>query len=170
MKNSVFILQGSNIGNRQETLDKAKIIIDEYIGSIQSESPLYESEPWGFECDTWFLNRVLKVKTSFNPQILLKKILEIEKQLGRVRDVEKKSYSSRSIDLDILYFNQDIVKEKDLEIPHPKIQLRKFTLLPLCDIAPNLLHPVLLQSNIQLLNNCEDKTQVRIFNPEFELL
>jgi len=168
--NTSYILQGSNIGNRLEILEKSKNIIAQNIGLVEKESLLYESEPWGFDCNNWFLNRVLQIKTDLSPQLLLKKLLQIEIQLGRVRNTAEKTYSSRSIDLDILYFNLDIINEKDLEIPHPKIHLRKFTLLPLCDIAPNFVHPILLLSNLKLLENCNDQTQVRIFNPEFELL
>ena len=168
--NTTYILQGSNIGNRFEMLEKSKNIISDSIGTIENESLLYESEPWGFDSSTWFLNRVLQIKTNNTPQELLNKLLQIEIQLGRVRNTTEKNYSSRTIDLDILYFNQEIINKNELTIPHPKIHLRKFTLIPLCDIASEYNHPIFRKSNSELLNHCEDHTQVKIFNPAFELL
>lgn len=167
--NTTLILQGSNIGDRYQMIEESRKRIAQNIGSVKSTSKPYESEPWGFESDVWFLNRVLQVQTTLDAHQVLEQLLEIEKQLGRVRDPLLKTYSSRTIDLDILFFNQEIIHSPELDVPHPKIHLRKFTLLPLCDLVPDWIHPELLHTVSQLLEKCQDQTKVKIFQLRSEL-
>lgn len=168
--NTILILQGSNMGERYQMLEESRKQIALKIGAVNLVSKMYESEPWGFESDVWFLNRVLQVQTELDAFHVLCQLLEIEKQLGRIRNPESKSYSSRTIDLDILFFNQEIIHSPELEVPHPKIHLRKFTLLPLCDLVPEWIHPESLLTAKQLLENCKDETLVKNFDISFELL
>jgi 2-amino-4-hydroxy-6-hydroxymethyldihydropteridine diphosphokinase len=154
-----FLGLGSNLGNREENLQKAKISIEESIGSIVSASSVYETEPWGFKSDNEFLNMVICVETGLSPSGLLGRILMIESQLGRIR--YKTEYSSRNIDIDILLYNNEIVDEAALKIPHPEMQDRKFVLIPICEIAPELIHPVLNKSIKSLLKSCKDNRSVR---------
>lgn len=168
--NTILILQGSNMGERYQMLEESRKQIALKIGAVNLVSKMYESEPWGFESDVWFLNRVLQVQTEMDVFQVLYQLLEIEKQLGRIRNLGSKSYSSRTIDLDILFFNQEIIHSPELEVPHPKIHLRKFTLLPLCDLVPEWIHPESLLTVKQLLENCKDETLVKNFDISFELL
>jgi 2-amino-4-hydroxy-6-hydroxymethyldihydropteridine diphosphokinase len=157
----VFLGLGSNLGNREENLNKAKVMIGSSIGSVISSSSLYETEPWGFESKEEFLNMVICIETKLSPSGLLGRILMIESQLGRVRCDTK--YSSRVIDIDILLYDNDIVNEEALIIPHPKIEERRFVLVPLAEIAPDLIHPVLNKSLKSLLQTCSDKSSVVIY-------
>jgi len=160
MKN-VFFGLGSNLGERKETLQKAKIRIGEVIGTVVSASSIYETEPWGFKSENNFLNMVLSVKTEISPSGLLGRILMIESQMGRVRG--DTGYKSRKIDIDILLYNDEIVKEEALVIPHPKMHERRFVLVPLAEIAPEIIHPVFNKSISSLLKSCKDKSKVRKF-------
>jgi 2-amino-4-hydroxy-6-hydroxymethyldihydropteridine diphosphokinase len=159
---TVFLGIGSNLGDRAENLQDAKIRIEEFIGSVVSSSSVYETEPWGFQSEKEFLNMVLGVETDLSPSGLLGRILMIESQLGRIRC--DPNYSSRKIDIDILLYNNEIVDEEALKIPHPKMHERRFVLVPLCDIAPKLVHPVLKKSISSLLKSCKDKGRVRKYS------
>jgi len=142
------------------SLIKAAKLIDKQIGRVQQYSPVVESEPWGFDAETTFYNQVIQVETEFNPQHVLKQILEIEKNLGRIRSV--KAYTSRTIDIDILSYNQEQVKEYNLVIPHPLMHMRKFVLFPLSLIAPGFVHPVLKIPVSVLLSQLEDQSPIRV--------
>jgi len=151
--NVVYILMGTNLGDRVSNILKAKNAIISDIGSVVNESSIYETTPWGIENQPSFLNMVVKVDSFYSGADVLTKLLDIEIRLGRVR---KAKWTERIIDLDILYFNKDIVTEKNLKIPHPEIQNRKFTLIPLCEIDGEFIHPVLNVCNQVLLNRCKD--------------
>ncbi|MFA5848623.1 MAG: 2-amino-4-hydroxy-6-hydroxymethyldihydropteridine diphosphokinase [Bacteroidales bacterium] len=164
-----YLLLGSNQGDKvkilQMAIEKLRLLSKKQL----VKSPLYESEPWGFEADEWFLNMAVKLETDINPRDLLKMLLEIERELGRVRGDnvrrtgdDKRSYSSRTIDIDILFFDNEVINEEDLIIPHPRMQHRKFVLLPLFEIAPKLIHPVLNKDIEKLLEECDDKSKVII--------
>ena len=157
----VFLCLGSNLGDRAENLKQAELRIAEYVGSIISVSSVYETEPWGFESESKFLNKVLCIKTDLSPSGLLGRILMIESQLGRIRC--ETQYQSRNIDIDILLYNNDIVKEPVLEIPHPRMHERRFALIPIVEIAPDLVHPVLKKTLKSILRSCRDKSSVRLF-------
>lgn len=156
---SVFLGLGSNLGNRESNLRNAVEKIAEHAGEIINVSSVYETEPWGFSSDDYFLNMVIEIKTSLKPSGLLGRLLMIESLMGRLR--EGKQYSSRIIDIDVLFYSSQVVKTEVLEIPHPKIHERKFVLVPLAEIAPDMIHPVLKKSNSQLLSECSDKGKVK---------
>ena len=159
--NITYLLLGSNLGDRYNFLQKAKNEIVRRIGEVISESSIYETEPIGFDSDNNFLNVVVKVSTNLSPQLLLQTILETEKELGRIR--EGSGYSSRTIDIDIMYYNQKIILEDNLEIPHPRICERKFALIPLVDVARDLVHPVYGKTQHELLTQCGDKSKISIY-------
>ena len=154
----VFLGIGTNLGEREENLRKAIKLIEEHIGSITEESSVYETEPWGFQSETSFFNMVIKIETNLTPSGLLGRILMIEAMMGRLR--EGQGYKSRIIDIDILFFGSRIFENKILKIPHPRIQERRFVLVPLSEIAADLLHPVFKKSIKELLQECKDKSKV----------
>jgi 2-amino-4-hydroxy-6-hydroxymethyldihydropteridine diphosphokinase len=155
----VFLGIGTNLGRREGNLAEAVEQIGKYVGTVTGSSSVYETEPWGFETRNEFLNMVLKAETALAPSGLLKRILKIESDMGRVRGEER--YSSRLIDIDILLYDDLIIDEETLKIPHPLIQERKFVLVPLCDIASEKIHPVFKKSFAELLEICEDRSEVK---------
>jgi len=155
----VYLGIGTNLGNREENLKQAVAKIEEYVGPVLKSSSIYQTAPWGFQSEDEFLNMVVKVETTLTPSGLLGRLLMIESLLGRVRG--EKRYSSRLIDIDILLYENLIVEELSLKIPHPLLQDRKFVLVPLCEIAGELIHPVLNKSISELLEICGDKSEVR---------
>ncbi len=157
----VFLLLGSNLGNRLEILNLA---IDQVIaktGAIKRRSGIYETEPWGTEDPQPFLNIIISITTELEPITLLETLLSIEADLGRKRDGSRNR--PRSIDIDILLYNNLVLKSMTLTIPHERMHLRKFVLVPLAEIAPSLVHPVLHKNISQLLSECEDNSWVRKF-------
>lgn len=157
MNRQVFLLLGSNLGNRKQMLDKAAVLIDKRLGNITNASSIYETSAWGKEDQPAFLNQVVEIATSFTPHRLLKEIAIIEEELGRVR-FEK--WGERVIDIDILYFNSSIVITSNLEIPHAGIPDRRFTLIPMVELAPDFKHPRSGKTQQQLLEECKDNLEV----------
>jgi 2-amino-4-hydroxy-6-hydroxymethyldihydropteridine diphosphokinase len=153
-----YLLLGSNLGDSKKKLSDALKIIGKKVGSIVRTSSLYKTESWGIADQPDFINQVICLGTDLQPRQLLQQILSIENQLGRVR-AEK--WGSRTIDIDILFYGNRIVQDEDLIIPHPFLHLRRFTLMPLCEINPELYHPVLKEKVIDLLNKLEDNLQVK---------
>ncbi len=160
-----FLGLGTNLGDREENLKKAIENISAFAGEVISFSQIYETEPWGFRSEDHFFNMVIQIKTNLKPVDLLKLLLKIEIQMGRVRGAEK--YSSRIIDIDILLYENEIINKPYLKVPHPMIQERKFVLVPLCDIAPEMIHPVLNKTFKILLEECDDESIVKKINPLF---
>lgn len=158
--NEAYLLTGGNIGNRLDYLNKAKEKIEKSCGLVLQQSSIYETAAWGKEDQQAFLNQALKIKTQLTPQELLKAILQIEATLGRKRDVK---YGPRTIDIDILFFNNEIINEQGLTIPHPEMQNRRFVLVPLNEIAPNKIHPVFQKTISRMLAECPDPLQVNKF-------
>jgi len=154
----IFIGIGTNLGDREVNLKKAVMLIEEHMGPVKIASSVYETEPWGFQSKNNFLNMVVEAETRLSPSGLLGRALMIESLLGRLR--EGKAYKSRIIDIDILLYNNRIIKKKVLVIPHPLMHERKFVLVPLCEIAGNLIHPVFGKSIRELLEACPDKSKV----------
>jgi 2-amino-4-hydroxy-6-hydroxymethyldihydropteridine diphosphokinase len=159
--NAVFILLGTNLGNREVNLSKAITKITKLCISEPNQSSVYETLPIGFDSDQKFLNQVISIVTSLDPFELLEKLLEIELLMGRER--QGIGYSSRIIDLDILYFNSDIIQSETLIVPHPRLHSRRFTMVPMAELAPDFIHPVLQLSQTQILSQLEDKNEVRIY-------
>lgn len=158
-----FILLGSNMGDREVVLDNAIKEIEKRCGRIVNKSSLYESEPWGFNTDLYFLNQAIAVETDLEPHDLLKELLTIEAELGRRRNENHIGYESRPIDLDIIYIDDMINDDDDLILPHPRMHLRRFVLVPLSEISPDFVHPILRESNSTLLDRCEDQSEVRLY-------
>jgi 2-amino-4-hydroxy-6-hydroxymethyldihydropteridine diphosphokinase len=156
-----YILFGSNMGDRERLFADACLLINNRCGRVMEVSTAYESEPWGFVADEWFLNRVIAVDTELDPEELLQKLLDIEAELGRVRHPEQEGYTSRPIDLDILYFGKRVIQTESLTVPHPRLHLRRFALVPLCELIPDFVHPVLNKTQRELLQECPDTSEVK---------
>ena len=153
---------GSNVGDRLNYLTLSKTAIQNYLGSIQLSSNIYETEPWGIDNQDSYLNQVVAVQTDRTPNDLLDKIHLIERELGRIRRVH---YGSRTIDIDILYYGERIIDIENLKIPHSHIQKRRFILVPLSEILPQMQHPLLKKTNQELLDMVKDKGKVTKWQP-----
>lgn len=156
----VYLLLGGNLGNRPLYLQQAREHINQQTGSIKRASRLYETAAWGKTDQPAFLNQVLEIETELSPEQVLQSINAIEQELGRVRF---EHWGERVIDIDILFYEDLVLQTQRLTIPHPQLHNRRFTLLPLAEIAPSLLHPVLSQSINQLLESCADMLEVKVF-------
>ena len=159
-KDQVFLQLGSNMGDRVYYLNQAKRYIADEIGSIVSESRVYESAPWGVNNQKHYLNEVIEVNTVDDPYNLLKKILHIEKKIGRVRE---RKWSSRIIDIDIIFYSNVIINEKNLIIPHEYMHERNFVLQPLNDIASDFVHPILKNTVNKIMKECNDKNEIKLY-------
>jgi 2-amino-4-hydroxy-6-hydroxymethyldihydropteridine diphosphokinase len=158
--NSVYIIIGGNLGNKSKNLEIAHRFINLEIGEIERESGIYETEPWGFEDSRNFFNQVIKIKTQLSPSEILERIKKIESRFGRSTGQSIK-YQSRQMDMDILFFNDNIIKLPGLTIPHPRLHERNFVLAPLCELAADFVHPVFNQTIRQLRSQCKDKKWIR---------
>ncbi|MES2725947.1 MAG: 2-amino-4-hydroxy-6-hydroxymethyldihydropteridine diphosphokinase [Bacteroidota bacterium] len=157
--NQAFVLLGSNMGNKKDHLDTA---IHHIIGNnclLVNQSSVYKTAAWGNTEQDDFFNQVIEINTSLSAELLLKTLLEIETKMGRTR-IQK--WEPRIIDLDILFFNNAIIDTADLKVPHPYLHVRRFTLLPLHDIAPYFVHPVFNENVHELLANCKDNSTVEV--------
>jgi 2-amino-4-hydroxy-6-hydroxymethyldihydropteridine diphosphokinase len=155
--NKIFLLTGGNIGDRKKNVEIAAAFIQKEIGSIVQSSKIYETEAWGITDQASFYNQVLLIESKFSAKEILQKILKIEEGMGRVRTIKN---AARIIDIDILFFNHEVINEPNLNVPHPEIVNRRFVLTPLNELAPNLVHPVLNKSIHYLLANCKDELKV----------
>ncbi|MFD2145925.1 2-amino-4-hydroxy-6-hydroxymethyldihydropteridine diphosphokinase [Mucilaginibacter antarcticus] len=156
--NSVFLLLGSNLGDRKMFLQQAIMHIAYDIAPTVVTSSVYETQSWGKTDEPDYLNMVVELTTDLSARIILDKILSIEQIMGRERD---EKWGSRIIDIDILYYNHDIIDEPTLQIPHPHLHKRRFTLEPLAEIAPNFIHPQFNKTNLQLKNELRDSLIVK---------
>ncbi len=159
-KHTTYLLLGSNIHSRTGYLAGARKQIGRLIGEIQKISVVYESEPWGFDAAVPFLNQVVCVETDLSPEQLLGQTREIERMFGRKQKSKGGKYSSRTLDVDILFYDDAVIYQPDLTLPHPRIAERRFTLIPLAEVAPDFMHPVLNQTVAHLLKECPDKGKV----------
>jgi 2-amino-4-hydroxy-6-hydroxymethyldihydropteridine diphosphokinase len=155
----VFLGIGGNTGNKRLNFDKVYVLIEEELGAILKQSSVYETPPWGFHAEENFWNQVLLIKTELNPEELIFEIKNIEQIFGRKRNSSK--YTSREMDIDILYFDQLVMETEKLIIPHPHIPQRLFVLVPLAETAPDFIHPELKMTNMQLLENCSDESEIK---------
>lgn len=165
----VYLSLGSNFGDRIGYVQQATSLLggSEKINLIRT-SAFYETEPWGMDSENWFVNAVVEIKTSLSPQDLLAECQRIEMQLGRKRE-ESKEYSDRTIDIDILFYNKDIINEENLTIPHKFVHLRAFTLVPLLELIPNFEHPVLHKTISELHNDLENPEMVFLYGTRVEI-
>ncbi len=155
-----YLSLGTNQGNKLESLQKAINLVAEKIGSIQKVASIYETPSWGFNSSN-FYNTCIKVSTYLPPENLIKTILSIEDELGRVRK-DKEGYSDRLIDIDILLFDDEIIFSKNLIVPHPRMLERKFALAPLVEIARNIIHPIEKKHLYICLENCSDTSEITV--------
>jgi 2-amino-4-hydroxy-6-hydroxymethyldihydropteridine diphosphokinase len=156
--NITYLLIGGNLGVREKILARARSFIKEDIGNIRKASSIYETAAWGITEQPDFLNQVIEVETKLSAQEVLNNILAIEIKMGRVRT---RKNASRIIDIDILFFNNDIIHEPGLTVPHPEIQNRKFALVPMAEIAPGILHPIFKRTIKELLSTSGDTLEVK---------
>lgn len=159
----VYLHLGSNEGNRENVLAESERLISENVGSILSSSKMYETEAWGVKEQPDFLNKALEVVTDLSPDDVLKEIQTIESTLGRK---ERVKWGQRIIDIDILLFDDAIIDTDYLKIPHLFMETRNFVLIPMLDIAGDIMHPVLKKTIEELYDECKDDCEVRIFEPE----
>jgi len=156
--NTAYLLTGGNIGDREAFLQQARDLLGKYCGEITAASGLYETAAWGNAKQAAFLNQALELTTPLNAKQLIRRILKIENLMGRER---KEKYGPRNIDIDILLFNDEIHNISFLKIPHPELQNRRFALLPLTEIAADLVHPVFKKTIKNLLDECPDSLEVK---------
>lgn len=155
---TVFLVLGSNLGNSIDFLEKASMLLQEQVGKVIASSARYQTAAWGKTDQPDFINQVLKLETDLSPSEVLATILGIERQLGRER-AEK--WGSRTIDIDILFYDQEVVTTPELQIPHPYLQERAFTLIPLAEIQPEFMHPILKKTVSELLDELESQLEVK---------
>ncbi len=157
-RNEIYLITGTNLGNRMANLQHAAAEIEQNIGQILTRSSVYETEPWGITDQPSFYNQVLKVATTLAPLPLLTATLAIEKEMGRIR---AERYGARIIDIDLLFFDNLVIETQQLTIPHPRITERNFVLAPLAEIAPNMVHPVLQQTISEIWKAGKDTLGVK---------
>jgi len=157
LMNNVYLLIGGNMGDRMANLAAARNSINMECGLIIAASSIYETEAWGYKEQPAFLNQAIAIETSLEAEKLLEEILKIEITLGRKREIP---LGPRIIDIDIIYFNDKMINSSKLTIPHPSMAERKFVLIPLAEIAPAFIHPILLKTNEVLLKECGDSSVV----------
>lgn len=153
----IFLLLGSNLGDRKKKLQEAIRLITKQIGPVELYSSYYETEAWGKSDQPHFLNQAIGLKSSASSMKLLEAILSIEISLGRIRE---EKWGARTIDIDILFYGSQVINLPDLVIPHKLLHERRFALMPLCEIAPDLVHPVLKKTVKQLLLELTDDLSV----------
>ena len=154
-----FIALGSNVGNRQENLKKALHALNDTLIVLKTSS-LYETEPMYVEDQNWFLNCVVKVDTELSPRSLFDVVKEIELRMGRNGSGKERRFGPRIIDIDILFYGKQIVSERDLEIPHPRIQERLFVLVPLSEVEPDFIHPIYRKRISELLAELHSEKRI----------
>lgn len=155
----VFLSIGGNLGNKRANFDKVYTHIQNELGCIVLRSSVYETPAWGFDSEDPFWNQVLCIETHLNPSEILDNIEKIDAVFGRKRS--ENGYSSREMDIDILYFDDKIIQTENLTIPHPLLHKRLFVLVPLAEIAPDFVHPVLKLSSLEMLRICDDKSEIK---------
>lgn len=158
--NTCYLLLGGNLGDKEQTLKQAIILLEQKFGSTAKKSNIFITAAWGNENQPEFYNQAIAINTVLSAIDLLKEILKTEEQLGRKRTNDK--WQERVIDIDILFYNDEIIDLPELKVPHPFIQERKFVLVPMNEIASDYIHPVLKKTIATLLLECKDKLEVKL--------
>jgi 2-amino-4-hydroxy-6-hydroxymethyldihydropteridine diphosphokinase len=156
-RGNIYLLLGSNLGDRTAILQHAREMVAEKAGTILAESSIYETEPWGLTDQPAFLNQVIEIESALKPEDLLNILLQIEQELGRIRKIR---WGARLIDIDMLYYANLIHDNSTLTLPHPRLHERRFTLIPLSEIAPEFIDPKQKKTITQLLDECPDHSTV----------
>ena len=162
----VVLIIGGNLGDRRELIKEANRLLVLHFGIPKISSSIFETEAWGGKSAGNYLNQVLIFETAQSPENIMAIILDIEKEMGRQRDLK---WGDRTMDIDILYFGNKIISKPNLVIPHPFIQERRFVLVPLNETIPDFSHPILAKTHRELLESCSDTSRVVVFekqNPE----
>ena len=154
----LYLLLGGNLGDKETIFSDVKRLLKEKVGEITARSDIYETEPWGFESEDMFWNQALEISTSLSPLEVLRETQQTETELGRIRKSDR--YDSRMIDIDMLFYDNQIIELENLTVPHPRILERKFVLMPLAEIAPTFIHPIFKKTIGQLLLECTDNLRV----------
>jgi len=163
-----YIGVGSNIGDRVGYVQQAHMLLaDTEEIKVLNSSSLYETEPLGLKNQEWFINAVLEIETTLEPAALLKECHRIENQLGRKRHPDIPQYSPRTIDLDILFYDNLIISSDNLQIPHKQVHLRAFVLVPLLELCPDMIHPVLGKSILDLHSDLPNPEEVYLYGTRF---
>ena len=160
--NQVYLSLGSNLGDRERELINALTMLNQTYGPIEL-SGVYQTAPWGFESEDDFLNMCVGFKTRQSVELVLNKCQEIELELGRSRSNREERYSSRNIDLDILYYGDNEIETDNLVVPHPRIYSRRFVLVPLLDIASAFIDPKLERTILELKEDCTDESPIQLY-------
>ncbi len=161
-RNNIVVLSlGGNVGDVKQVFIESINLLKEKVGKVVLFSPLYQTKAWGVENQPDFLNQVIVIESELNPENVLKVCMTIESKLGRVRT---QKWYQRIIDIDILFYNDEVIDSKDLTIPHPYVHKRNFVLFPLVDVIPTFKHPLLEKSMEELKSECEDKLEVVNFS------
>lgn len=160
--NTAYLLLGGNLGNREEHLQQARDLIRTHCGTIHAESSVYETAAWGNTDQPAFLNQAIELHTDLLARHLIRRVLKLEKTMGRIRE---EKYGPRIIDIDIIFFNDEKHQYHFLKLPHPEMQHRRFVLMPLAEIAPDRVHPVLQKTVAELLRDCTDPLEVIKWQP-----
>jgi len=160
---TAYICAGSNLGDRVGYLQQANNLLN-YTQNIKvvESSSLYESEPVGYADQEWFVNAVMLIETSLSPGELLAECMRIEKQLGRVRDPQNR-WGERTLDLDILFYNDSVIEEESLQIPHPRMHERAYALVPMLELDPDFVHPIIGKTVFEIHSELENPEEVYLY-------
>lgn len=160
--NVAYLCLGGNLGDRESSIQMAISKIKQEVGGVSAISRIYETEAWGVTNQNAYLNMCLELKTEFSAELLITALLKIEHDLGRERNLYH-TYEPRTIDIDILFYNDVILEYNHLTVPHPRLHLRKFVLIPLNDVASDFIHPIFQKKISDLLIECSDISEVKLF-------
>ena len=165
----VYLSLGSNKSDRIGYVQQAASLLgaDEGITIVRT-SAFYETEPWNMNTKSWFVNAIVEIKTKYSPKDLLEICQRIEKQLGRIKK-DGKDYEDRTIDIDILFYNKDVINEENLTIPHKYVHLREFTLVPMMELNSEYVHPVLHKNIVEMHSDLENPEMVFLYGTRVDL-